>query len=59
MAKQTPHQYLHSQNVQLLEEREPPGPVGEQGATNGEEVNENGKRKSSDSARYVKKYCFT
>ena len=53
MAKQTPHQYLHSQNVQLLEEREPP--VSEQGTMNGEEVNENGKRKLSDSARYGEK----
>jgi runt-related transcription factor 1 len=51
MAKQTPHQYLHSQNAQLLEDREPT--LSEQGDTNGGEFNENGKRKSIDSARYV------
>ena len=51
MAKQTPHQYLHSQNAQLLEDREPTS--SEQGETNGGEFNENGKRKSMDSTRYI------
>jgi hypothetical protein len=51
MAKQTPHQYLHSQNAQLLEDREPAS--SEQGDTNGGEFNENGKRKSIDITRYV------
>lgn len=49
MAKQTPHQYFNSQNVQLLEEREPS--AGEQSEVNGGEFNENGKRKPSDSSR--------
>ncbi|CAB3993781.1 CBFA2T1-like isoform X5 [Paramuricea clavata] len=49
MAKQTPHQYLHSQNAQLLEDREPT--LSEQGDANGGEFNENGKRKSIDSTR--------
>ena len=51
MAKQTPHQYL--QNAQLLEEREPAS--SEQGDANGGEFNENGKRKSIDVSRYVKR----
>ncbi|XP_028409966.1 protein CBFA2T3-like [Dendronephthya gigantea] len=47
MAKQTPHQYL--QNAQLLEDREPTS--SEQADVNGGEFNENGKRKSIDTAR--------